>query len=212
MEPALAPAHFVDSDHPAVIAFAEEVCAGATSDRERASRLFRAIRDRIRYDPYTIGTEPDDYRASHVLGRPTGYCVPKAVALAAVARAAGIPAWVGFADVRNHLSSEKLRVAMGSDLFVFHGYVAFRIEGEVHKASPAFNAELCARFGVAPLEFDGTRDALMHAFDGAGHRYMEYVRDRGLYLDLPFQDMLAAFAEAYPNMVKPIGNDPAFNP
>lgn len=212
MEPALLPTRFVDSDHPDVVAFAREVCDGATTDRERASRLFRAVRDRIRYDPYSVGGSPDDYKASRVLARPTGYCVPKAIALTAAARAAGIPAWLGFADVRNHLSSEKLRAAMGSDLFVFHGYVALRIDGEVHKASPAFNAALCARSGVEPLEFDGTADALMHAYDGSGHRYMEYVRDRGLHLDLPFEEMLAAFAASYPSMSmgKPTGRDEAF--
>ena len=76
---------------------------------------------------------------------------------------------------------------MGTDLFVFHGYVAMEVDGAVHKASPAFNRELCARFGVPPLEFDGTADALMHAYDGSGHRYMEYVKDRGLHLDLPLE-------------------------
>lgn len=194
---ALAPTRFVDSDHPIVTAFAREVCAGATSDRERAARLFRAVRDRIRYDPYSLALAPEDYVASTILTRPRGYCVPKAIALCATARAAGIPTWLGFADVKNHLSSEKLRAAMGTDLFVFHGYVAMEIGGVVHKASPAFNAELCARFGVPPLEFDGTADALLHAFDGSGHRYMEYVHDRGLHLDLPFDEMMRTFAETY---------------
>lgn len=180
-----------------MIAFAREVCGDAASPRERAALLFRAVRDRIRYDPYSVSAAPADYVASTILARPRGYCVPKAVALCAAARAAGIPAWLGFADVRNHLASEKLLAAMGTDLFVFHGYVAFEIEGAVHKASPAFNAELCARFGVAPLEFDGTADALMHAFDGGGHRYMEYVRDRGLHLELPFEEMMATFAATY---------------
>ena len=201
MDPALVPTRFVDSDHPDVVAFAREVCAGATTDPERAALLFRAVRDRIRYDPYSVTADPDDYVASRILSQPRGYCVPKAIALCAAARASGIPAWLGFADVRNHLASEKLRAAMGTDLFVFHGYVAMRIDGNVHgvvrKASPAFNSQLCARFGVPPLEFDGTADALMHAHDGAGHRYMEYVRDRGLHLDLPLAEMLRTFAETY---------------
>ncbi len=210
MEPALSPTRFVDSEHPDVLAFAREVCAGATTDRERAALLFRAVRDRIRYDPYTVSASADDYLASRILSRPRGYCVPKAIALCAAARAAGIPAWLGFADVKNHLASEKLRAVMGTDLFVFHGYVAMRIDGVVRKASPAFNAELCARFGVAPLEFDGTADALMHAYDGSGHRYMEYVRDRGLHLDLPLEEMLHAFAETYARSSPPTGPDAAF--
>lgn len=211
MDPALAPTRFVDCTHPDVIAFARAACGDATTDRERAARLFRAVRDRIRYDPYTVSPDPDDYVASRVLSRPRGFCVPKAIALAAVLRASGIPAWLGFADVKNHLASEKLREVMQTDLFVFHGYAAARIDGVVHKASPAFNAELCARFGVPPLEFDGTKDALLHAYDGSGHRYMEYVRDRGLFLDLPFEEMLRTFAEVYSARRMP-DRDEAFEP
>jgi transglutaminase-like putative cysteine protease len=207
MHPALAPTRFVDSDHPDVIAFATEVCAGATTDREKASLLFRAVRDRLRYDPYSVTADPDDYRASTILGRPRAYCVPKAIALTAAARAAGIPAWLGFADVKNHLASERLRAAMGTDLFVYHGYAALEIDGAVHKASPAFNAELCRRFGVEPLEFDGTADALLHAYDGSGRRHMEYVLDRGLHLDLPLAEMLRAYQETYHRQTNTGGAD-----
>jgi hypothetical protein len=47
--------------------------------------------------------------------------VPKAAVLAAVARAAGIPARLGYADVRNHMSTERLRQTMKTDVFVWHG-------------------------------------------------------------------------------------------
>jgi transglutaminase-like putative cysteine protease len=193
----LAPARFVDSDHSDVIALAREIVGEAESDADKASRLFRAVRDRLRYDPYAVTVDPDDYRASRILHQKRSYCVPKAVLLCALARASGLAARLGFADVKNHLSSEKLLRTMGTDLFVFHGYVELWIDGVPRKASPAFNAELCAKFGVPPLEFDGRSDALLQAFDGSGHRFMEYVRDRGLFLDLPFDDMLRAFAETY---------------
>jgi transglutaminase-like putative cysteine protease len=203
-EPAfLAPARFVDSDHPDVVAYARELAGDARSPREKAARLFRGVRDRLRYDPYSLTVDPEDYRASRILARTSAYCVPKAVLLCAVARASGIPARLGFADVRNHLSSEKLLRTMGTDLFVFHGYVELWIDGVPRKASPAFNAELCARFGVPPLEFDGEHDALLQAFDGAGARFMEYVRDRGLFVDLPYDEMMRAFAETYAKDGKP---------
>ena len=63
---------------------------------------------------------------------------------------------------------------------------------------PPSTRSLCARFGVAPLEFDGTEDALLHPFTGDGSRHMEYVRDRGVYADLPLEQILAAFDAAYP--------------
>lgn len=193
----LAPTYFVDSDHPEVIAFARSAIGGASTDRERAALLFRAVRDGLRYDPYSVTFDRDGYRASSIVRRDRAFCVPKAILLCATARAVGIPARLGFADVRNHLSSEKLIRALGTDLFVFHGYVELWIDGQPHKASPAFNAELCARFGVAPLEFDGTADALLQPYDGAGHRLMEYVSERGLHLDLPYDAMMRAFAETY---------------
>src|SRR5579862_3476959 len=48
----LAPAEYVDSDHPAVRAKAAEVAAAATDPVETARRLYGAVRDGIRYDPY----------------------------------------------------------------------------------------------------------------------------------------------------------------
>ncbi len=193
----LAPGTYVDSDHPDVIAYAKEIVGDAATDAEKCARLFRAVRDRLRYDPYVVTIDPADYEASRILSMKRSFCVPKAVLLCALARAAGVPARVGFSDVKNHLSSKKLLETMGTDLFVFHGWVELWIDGVPRKASPAFNAELCAKFGVPPLEFDGTADALMQPFTGDGHRLMEYVHDRGAFLDLPFEEMLSAFAETY---------------
>ncbi len=196
----LRPTRFIDSDSDAVRGLVERVTAGAEGEHEIAARLFAAIRDGVRYDPYRIPTDPGEYRASAVIEAGSGYCVQKAVALTAAARTAGIPSRLGFADVKNHLQSERLREVMGTDLFVWHGYSTFLVGGRWTKASPAFNAELCARFGVPPLDFDGTRDALLHAFTGDGTRHMEYVRERGIYVDLPLATIMAAFREAYPRI------------
>lgn len=193
----LEPTEFIDSGSPVVLEFVERTTAGAADEHEVVARLFAAIRDGIRYDPYAVSSNPDDYRASNVLGFERGYCVQKSVALTAAARAAGIPSRLGFADVRNHLQSEKLREAMGTDLFVWHGYSTFYVGGRWTKASCAFNAELCERFGVAPLDFDGHEDALLHPFTGDGSKYMEYVHDRGTYGDLPLAEMLEGLRETY---------------
>lgn len=193
----LAPTSFLDFDAPAVRAFAARATAVASDETARAVALFYAVRDGLRYDPYSVSADPDAYRASRVARAPAGFCVPKAVLLAAAARAVGIPARLGFADVRNHLTSEKLRARMGTDLFVFHGYVELRLGESWRKVTPAFNRELCARFGVLPLEFDGTADAMLHPFDAEGRRHMEYVRDRGTFADLPFDEMLRVFREVY---------------
>lgn len=195
----LEPGVYVDSDHPDVIAFARDTIGDARSDGEKAARLFRAVRERLRYDPYSITFDPRDYTASALLQRDRAYCIPKAVLLAATARAAGLPARLGFADVKNHLSSAKLLETLGSDLFAWHGYAEVWIDGEPYKLAPAFNASLCARFGVPPLELDprAPADAMLQAFDGEGRRYMEYLNDRGRFLDLPFQEILWTFERLY---------------
>jgi len=193
----LAPTSFIDSDSDAVRGFVERVAGEAPDEHETVARLFAAVRDGIRYDPYSVSGDPADYRASNVLQSTSGYCVQKSVALTAAARAAGIPSRLGFADVKNHLQSEKLRERMGTDLFVWHGYSTFFVGGRWTKASCAFNAELCERFGVPPLDFDGREDALLHPFSGDGSRYMEYVNDRGTYADLPLDELLTGIRETY---------------
>jgi transglutaminase-like putative cysteine protease len=193
----LEPTAFIDSRSDAVRDLVADVTAGSADEHEVAARLFMTIRDRIRYDPYRMPTDPADYQASSVLGAGSGYCIQKSVALTAAARAAGIPSRLGFADVRNHLQSDRLREAMGTDLFIWHGYSTLFVGGRWTKASCAFNAELCERFGVPPLEFDGTHDALLHASTGDGTRYMEYVHERGIYTDLPLRKVLADFRELY---------------
>ncbi len=197
----LRPTWFLDSDHPDVVAFAEKACAGAESEREKAVALFLAVRDGIRYDPYAAAGDPEAFRASAVAKSEANWCVPKSVLLVAAARASGIPARLGFADVRNHLTSEKLSAHMGTDVFAWHGYAELLLDGRWLKVSSAFNIEMCERFGVKVLEFDGTADALMHPYDQAGNRHMEYVRERGSHDDLPLDEIFATFAEVYPSSV-----------
>jgi transglutaminase-like putative cysteine protease len=186
----------LDSDHPAVEAFALEHARGADV-RERAVSLFHAVRDGFRYDPYRIDLSGAGMRASAVLANGHGWCVPKAALLAAACRAAGIAARVGYADVRNHLSTERMRRQMKTDLFIWHGYVDLWIDGRWFKATPAFNIELCERFGLMPLDFDGRSDSIYHPFDRAGHRHMEYVRQRGGYDDMPLEAIRSDFQAVY---------------
>jgi transglutaminase-like putative cysteine protease len=197
----LRPTPCVESDAPAVRAFVDRVNADATSPRERAVRLFYAVRDEIRYDPYGVVLTLEHLRATAVLERGAGFCVAKAVVLAAACRAVGIPARLGFADVRNHLTTERLRAQMGTDVFAFHGFTELHLGGRWVKATPTFNQSLCDRFGVRALEFDGEEDSVLHPFDTAGQRHMEYVRDRGTSADVPFAEMRTVFAEVYPGMV-----------
>ena len=191
----------IDCDHPAVLAFAKEHADRSASPRERSVRLYYAVRDGIRYDPYTINLSISGLRASATLEKGRGWCVPKAILLAACCRAVGIPARLGFADVRNHLSTERMRSQMKTDLFFWHGYASIHIAGAWVKATPAFNIELCERFRLRPLEFDGKADAIYHPFDLEGNRHMEYVRFRGEYPDVPIDRIAETFRSEYASVV-----------
>lgn len=194
----LQPAQFIDSAHAAVAAFARQHARGG-SDRDRAVSLYYAVRDGIRYNPFLDFSRDEAYRASSVLTLGEGFCVGKAALLAACARAVGVPARVGFADVKNHLTTPRLRELMGSDLFIYHGYTELLLEGRWVKATPAFNLVLCERFKVKPLEFDGREDSIFHPFDTDGRRHMEYVHDRGTFADVPAEQIKRDFRDYYPS-------------
>lgn len=193
----LAPGHYVDSDHPAVVAFARRVADTATTSRQMAVQLYYAVRDEFLYDPYHFDTSITGLKASHVIEVGRGFCVPKATLLVAAARAVGVPARLRFSDVRNHLTSKRLHEMMGTDLFVFHGYTELWINEQWVKATPTFNRSLCEKAGIRPLEFDGSADSVFHEFDVNGRRHMEYVHDRGTYVDLPRDELLVSWRANY---------------
>jgi transglutaminase-like putative cysteine protease len=194
----LKPGRYVDSDAPAIVEFARQVCRDEIDDVIRAVRLYYAVRDSIIHTPYFDFRSEDTYRASACLTRGSGFCVAKAALLAAAARVVGIPARVGYADVRNHLCTPRLRALMGTDVFYYHSYTELYLRSRWVKATPAFDRTLCDRFGVKTLEFDGLDDSLMHPCNVRGRRHMEYLCDRGSQFDVPVADIVEKFAAAYP--------------
>ncbi|HVF91603.1 MAG TPA: transglutaminase family protein [Blastocatellia bacterium] len=193
----ITPTPAIEAAHEAVKEFARRNAGAAGSEAERAVRLYYAVRDTIRYDPYRIDLSLEGMKASATLDSGRGWCVSKAVLLAACCRSLGIASRLGFADVRNHLSTEKLRERMRTDIFYWHGYTEMMLSGRWVKATPAFNIELCEKFGLLPLDFDGRNDSLYHAFDSAGNRHMEYINNRGSYSDLPLEEIIRTFGEEY---------------
>jgi transglutaminase-like putative cysteine protease len=190
----LAPAEYIDSQHPLVAAQAARLRAAAGTAGDAARAVYYFVRD-LRYE----GGDFEDleiYRASGVLAAGHGYCVGKASLCAALARAAGVPARIGFADVRNHLASPRLLRAMGTDVFAWHGYTELLVRGRWIKVSPTFDIDTCQRAGVAALEFDGEHDALLQSFDGESS--MRYLREHGVFHDVPARFLAAEMQRLYP--------------
>ncbi len=196
----LEPGRFIDSDHPALMEFANFHRGDSNEPREQALNLYRAVRDEIRYNPYVFSRDPESLKASQALLAGESYCVPKANLLAACARHCGIPARIGLADVRNHLSTPRLLELLRSEVFAMHGYTELYLDGCWVKATPAFNAALCRVFKVAPLEFDGIHDSVFHPYNERGERYMEYLHDHGQFADLPESLFFDHLARCYPHL------------
>jgi transglutaminase-like putative cysteine protease len=192
----LAPAEYVDSDHPLVRRETARLADGAADPIELARRIFYRVRD-IRYDAPDFD-RLDSFKASTLLAEGKGYCVPKAAAFAALARAAGIPARLGFADVTNHLATPGTLERMGGPVFAWHGYAEILIGGRWLKVSPTFDAPLCRKMGVATLEFDGLSDAHLQPFDSSGRVFMSYDKLHGVFHDVPARFLAVEMVRLYP--------------
>lgn len=187
----------IDCDHVSVIEYARNSAGTSPDQVEQAVRLYYAVRDGIRYDPYVLDLSVQALKASTTLRAGRGWCVAKAILLAACCRVKGIPARLGYADVRNHLTTARMRAMMKTDVFHWHGYTSLYLEGKWVKATPAFNIELCEKFRFHPLQFDGRTDSVYHPFDMEGNLHMEYLCNRGEYADVPLDAMMQTFTEEY---------------
>lgn len=196
----LKPTEFINSDNVRVITFVNDV-VGIEKDKKNAIlRLFYKIRDGIPYHFDSMGIKKELFIASNVIDAEGSFCIPKAVLLASAARVIGVPSRLGFADVKNHLATDKVLEKLKTDLFVFHGYTELFINEKWVKATPAFNKELCKKFNVKPLDFDGENDSVFQEYTESGDKYMNYIMDHGSFTDLPFELMITSFKKAYPHL------------
>ena len=195
----LKPGPTVQSDDDAVVGFSRRAIGTETRATEQAVLLYYAVRDQIRYDGYDLHISETGLSARRNLELGHGWCVSKAILLAACCRSLGIPARLGYADVRNHLSTRKMREKMGTDIFFWHGYTSIYLNGRWLKATPAFNLELCHKFQLRPLDFDATEDSIYHPYDLEGRRHMEYIFERGEYAEPPIDDIRRTYEREYPH-------------
>ena len=201
------PSRLIESEDLAVVSFAKRVIGDEINPKNKALKLFYAVRDGLRYNAYLPLGDIRTYSAKEALAKGEGWCVSKAALLTACARAEGIPARPGYADVRNHIVSPKLSEAMGTDVFFWHSYCELFLTGRWIKCTPSFNKSLCDKLGLKPLDFDGETDSLFHAYDRVGNKHMEYIKDRGSYRDVPYEKILGTFTEKYLNMQTGIQGD-----
>jgi transglutaminase-like putative cysteine protease len=188
----------IDSDSKIIIDYAMSAIKDADDDPiSKAIRLYYAVRDGIWYDPYLPFYRPEHYRSSNILKMGRSFCIGKAGLLCALGRACGIPSRIGFADVHNHLATQQLIDYLGSNIFSYHGFMEFYLDGKWVKATPAFNQELCHKARVTPLEFDGRQDSIFQPYNEEKKLFMEYITFHGTYADIPVDQIVEAWKSTY---------------
>jgi transglutaminase-like putative cysteine protease len=187
----------IDCDNRSIREEAWNLTKGANDIPGKAKNLFYWVRDEIRYNPLVPLEILEGYRASETLKRGEGFCVEKAAVLAALARAVAIPARLHFADIRNHLVSSRLLEIMGTNLFSYHGYTELYIFGKWVKVTPAFDLKMCQEHRIIPVEFDGRNNALFQSHNCDGKLHIEYVKDHGYQIDVPVEEIVAAWMQRY---------------
>ncbi|MBK6266128.1 transglutaminase domain-containing protein [Marivirga sp. S37H4] len=200
----LKPAEFIDSDHPAIQKFVSEQTDHLNTVNEKIEALYYAVRDGFRYDPYRLDFSKEAMKASNLVSRNYGYCVEKSCLFTATARAIGVPARMGFANVRNHIGTAKLEEVLQTNVLVFHGYAEIYLNGHWLKTTPVFNKELCTLLHVAPLEFNGKEHAIFQQFDKKGGQFMEYLHDYGHFPDIPYDYFMSELVKYYPHLKEQI--------
>ena len=109
------------------------------------------------------------------------------------------------------MTTKRLSDLMGCDIFYYHGYtggLARRPLGEGDARSTKSGG-----FGLeASKEWDGVADSIYHPFDLGGRRHMEYLAYRGVFADIPFDEVARRSATGYPKMssaqeAMPLGGD-----
>jgi transglutaminase-like putative cysteine protease len=201
LEEYLKPTPVFDADSESIREKAREITQDYENDIEKAKALFYFVRDKIEYNLYVKKHMPEHFQASNTLARGKGYCVQKAVLLVSLARAAGIPAQLGCAKIRNHLVPQKVLDILQSNIFPWHGYANLYLDGKWVKATPAFDLNMCQKYGFIPVEFDGSTDAMFPAFNREGKPHIEYLLDRGPFDDVPLPEIRKALIER--NMLDP---------
>lgn len=200
MKKYLEPTYFLDFDNAEVQAFAEAHSSKKQSNKENAIQLYYAVRDGFKYDPYKLDLRKSGLKASSLLKKKSGYCIEKAVLLAAAARYVKIPSRLSFYIVANHIATGKIEKVLKTNKLVFHGATEFYLDDKWLKVTPAFDARLCKHLGVATLEFDGKLDSIFQQFDNNGNIFMKYLHEYGDFDDMPYDLAISEFIKHYPHI------------
>lgn len=182
----LEPTDVIDSAHPSIVETARRLTKGLETPFERAVAIFSFVRDAVRYNFAPDLLSRGDWRASETLARSDGFCQQKAVLLAALARAAGIPSAIGFQHLRDHkLLDTRYETVIPEGLIPFHGLTYLWLDGAWRIADATLDAELCTHRRYRLVELMPGADARLPATDLDGRPHFDILTEVGPFPDLP---------------------------
>ncbi|MAE04802.1 MAG: transglutaminase-like enzyme [Nitrospinae bacterium] len=153
---------YADSDSPLVAEKARELAEGCESDAEKAVRIHAYVRD-LTFDiagGFRMLLDGKG-KASDFIREGRGFCMHKAAAFAALCRAAGVPARIGFEIVDcpdKPFLPEKMRKVYGTRPQPWHSVGEVYLNGGWVVADCTVDREQGERTGRPVPDFDGVHD------------------------------------------------------
>jgi transglutaminase-like putative cysteine protease len=159
----LAPTRYCDADHPTIRTATERMLEPGRSEREQAVRVFRFVRDEVRYffGPWGV-------LASETLATREGTCSNKNNLFIALLRCAGIPAAYGVLRVNareyfGNITPEAWKPRGSSDST--HIYAAAFLGGRWVRCDTSTDREVAAKLShfnpqTRLVEWDGEQDGM----------------------------------------------------
>jgi hypothetical protein len=159
----LRPTEYIDSDHPDIVAKARELTRDCRTDQERLERIYYFVREM----PYDILAAFRDLaagrrRASDVVRAGHAFCMGKASSFAALCRASGIPARIGFQQLDcpdKPFMSDEVRRLWGDRPLPWHSLGEAYLNGRWLRLDATIQSEFARAKGRRyEREFDGEHD------------------------------------------------------
>jgi transglutaminase-like putative cysteine protease len=183
-EEALGATDVIEAEAPAIRELADRI-AGTAEGTEAACLLFEWVRDEIRYDMAPDVEGREDWCATGTLERGQGFCQQKAVLLASLLRARGIPAGVVLQDLLDHKIPPAYVELIGSQRLELHGLTCAFLDGRWVRLDPTLPRAFVEKKRYRLVEFDGENDAVLALTDLDGRPHFEVLEELGTWPDLP---------------------------
>lgn len=156
-------------------------------------RLFDFVRDKIIYDFAPEIKGPEDWQASSILKRGSGFCHQKAILLAAFLRASRLPAALVFQNVMDHvILNSRYEKLLPDGRLPLHALVAVNINDKWYRLDATLDAELCRKKGYRLTKVIPGEETLLPKSTLRGNPHFTIESEWGYFESYPekFRDLL----------------------